>query len=115
MARWNRQTVGGRSSRTGHHRRGRLQPNRWLGRNLSIEQLEPRIVLAAAYTWQDAAIGAGGFLDGVFFDPNQSGVMYARTDIGGLYKTSDGGNHWKPLLDFVGNSTSSSGNGTQGG
>ncbi|MFZ1010619.1 MAG: hypothetical protein WAN65_27520, partial [Candidatus Sulfotelmatobacter sp.] len=62
----------------------------------------------------DAQIGAGGFLDGVFFDPSHNGTMYARTDIGGLYKTTDGGNHWAPLLDFVGNTSGSSGNGSQG-
>jgi hypothetical protein len=75
-----------------------------------IERLETRLLLAAqAYNWSDANIGAGGFLDGVFFDQNNSGVMYARTDIGGLYKTTNGGNNWTPLLDWVGN-----GNGTSG-
>ncbi|HMB96826.1 MAG TPA: hypothetical protein VKK61_12360, partial [Tepidisphaeraceae bacterium] len=80
------------------------------------ELLESRLLLAAQpYSWSDAAIGAGGFLDGVFFDPHNSGVMYARTDIGGLYKSTNGGNNWKPLLDFVGNNAASSGNSTQGG
>jgi hypothetical protein len=76
-----------------------------------VEQLEQRLLLSAD-TFQNAAIGAGGFLDGVFFDPNNQGVMYARTDIGGLYKSTNGGNNWTQLLDFVGNSTSNSGNGT---
>ncbi len=67
---------------------------------------------ATTYTWQNANIGAGGFVDGVFFDPNNNGVMYARTDIGGLYKSTNGGNNWQELLDFVGNSTSNSGNGS---
>jgi hypothetical protein len=77
----------------------------------SIEPLERRLFLSA-YTFQNAAIGAGGFLDGVFFDPNNNGVMYARTDIGGLYKSTNGGNNWTALLDFVGSSTGNSGNGT---
>ena len=89
------------------------------GRCHGVEALENRLLLTtAAYNWQDANIGAGGFLDGVFFDPHNSGVMYARTDIGGLYKTTNGGDNWQPLLDFVGNDfggTSSTGNGTQGG
>lgn len=81
---------------------------------IQAELLEPRTLLAAAaYTWQNAAIGAGGFVDGIFFDPHNQNVIYARTDIGGLYKTTDGGNNWQQLLDFVGNSTSTSGNGTQ--
>src|ERR1700722_8291892 len=78
-----------------------------------IEHLERRLFLSATtYTWQNANIGAGGFVDGVFFDPNNNGVMYARTDIGGLYKSTNGGNNWQELLDFVGNSTSNSGNGS---
>ncbi len=76
-----------------------------------VEQLEQRLLLSAD-TFQNAVIGAGGFLDGVIIDPNNNGVMYARTDIGGLYKSTNGGNNWTQLLDFVGNSTSNSGNGT---
>ena len=29
-------------------------------------------------------------------------LVYARTDIGGLYRSTDGGNTWVPLLDWVG-------------
>ena len=76
-----------------------------------VEQLEQRLLLSAD-TFQNAVIGAGGFADGVFFDPNNNGVMYARTDIGGLYKSTNDGQNWTQLLDFVGNSTSNSGNGT---
>jgi hypothetical protein len=80
-----------------------------------IESLESRLYLstaAVAYTWQNAVIGAGGFVDGVFFDPNNNGVMYARTDIGGLYRSTNGGNNWQQLLDFVGDTSTTSGNGT---
>jgi hypothetical protein len=79
-----------------------------------IEKLESRLLLASAtYNWQNAAIGAGGFVDGIFFDPNNQNVIYARTDIGGLYKSTNDGANWTQLLDFVGNNTTSSGNGTQ--
>ncbi len=67
----------------------------------------------SSYTWQNAAIGAGGFVDGIFYSPNQPNVIYARTDIGGLYKTTNDGASWQQLLDFVGSSTGTSGNGTQ--
>jgi hypothetical protein len=83
-------------------------------RLVAIEPLEPRLLLSAqAYTWQNAAIGAGGFVDGVFYSPTQQNVIYARTDIGGLYKSVNDGQSWQELLDFVGNNTSTSGNGTQ--
>jgi xyloglucan-specific exo-beta-1,4-glucanase len=79
-----------------------------------MERLEPRLLLSAStYTWQNVAIGAGGFVDGIFYDPNNANVMYARTDIGGLYKSTNDGSTWAQLLDFVGNNTSTSGNGTQ--
>jgi len=81
-------------------------------RRLAIERLERRFLLTA-YTWQNAAIGGGGFVDGIFYDPHNQNVIYARTDIGGLYKTVDDGANWTQLLDFVGNNTASSDNGTQ--
>ncbi len=80
----------------------------------AIDMLERRLLLsAAAYTWQNVNIGAGGFVDGIFFSPTLQNVIYARTDIGGLYKTTNDGTTWQQLLDFVGNNTSTSGNGTQ--
>jgi hypothetical protein len=79
-----------------------------------IERLESRLLLAAqAYDWQNVAIGAGGFVDGIFYSPTQQNVIYARTDIGGLYKSTNDGQSWSQLLDFVGNNASTSGNGTQ--
>ena len=81
-------------------------------RTLGIERLERRDLLTA-YTWQNVAISAGGFVDGIFYDPHNQNVIYARTDIGGLYKTTNDGASWTQLLDFVGQNTDSSGNGTQ--
>jgi hypothetical protein len=81
-------------------------------RNRGYELLENRCLLAA-YSWQNVAIGAGGFADGVFYDAHNQNVIYARTDIGGLYKSTNDGTTWTQLLDFVGRSTGTSGNGTQ--
>jgi hypothetical protein len=79
-----------------------------------IERLENRILLAAQpYNWQNVNIGAGGFVDGIFYDPHNANTIYARTDIGGLYKTTNDGTTWNQLLDFVGNNTTGSQNGTQ--
>jgi hypothetical protein len=60
------------------------------------------LLSSGPYSFQNADIGGGGFVDGVFFSPTQKNVMYARTDIGGLYKTVNGGTSWNQLLDFVG-------------
>ncbi len=80
----------------------------------ATEPLERRLLLSAAsYIWQNVNIGAGGFVDGIFYSPTQQNVIYARTDIGGLYKTTNDGTTWQELLDFVGNNAATSGNGTQ--
>src|SRR5277367_5897735 len=79
-----------------------------------IESLEHRLLLTATpYTWQNVAIDGGGFVDGIFYDPNNQNTIFARTDIGGLYKSTNDGTSWSQLLDFVGNNTTGSGNGTQ--
>ena len=99
-----------------NRRQSRIRHQSWL-RSASaapIEQLESRVFLSSvAYAFANATIEGGGFVDGIFFSPTQQNVIYARTDIGGLYKTTNGGTSWKQLLDFVGSSTSTSGNGTQ--
>jgi hypothetical protein len=72
-----------------------------------IERFESRVLLAAqAYDWNNVNIGAGGFVDGIFFDPQHQNTVYARTDIGGLFKTTNGGTSWNELLDFANNTTS---------
>ncbi|MFZ1005240.1 MAG: hypothetical protein WAN65_00280, partial [Candidatus Sulfotelmatobacter sp.] len=83
-------------------------------RTLSVERLEQRCLLAASsYTWQNANVTGGGFVDGIFYDPHNQNVIYARTDVGGLFKSVNDGGNWTQLLNWVGNNTSGSGNGTQ--
>lgn len=54
-----------------------------------------------SYTWNNVRIVAGGFVPGIVYHPNVQGLVYARTDIGGLYKSTNGGANWIPLLDWV--------------
>src|SRR5277367_1000145 len=100
------------------HRNRRVASTRSLSKKLvqsnRIDRLEDRLFLAAQpYNWQNVNIGAGGFVDGIFYDPNNQNTIYARTDVGGLYKSTNDGTTWSQLLDFVGNNTTGSGNGTQ--
>ena len=39
--------------------------------------------MAQSYTWKNVKIGAGGFVSRLVFNPSQSNLLYARTDIGG--------------------------------
>ena len=57
---------------------------------------------ARAYTWNNVRVVAGGFITGIVYHPSAQNLVYARTDIGGLYRSTDGGNTWIPLLDWVG-------------
>jgi hypothetical protein len=68
-----------------------------------IEQLESRFLLSTTpYTFQNFSIGGGGFVTGIFYDPHNQNVMYARTDVGGLFKSVNDGGKWTQLLNWVG-------------
>jgi hypothetical protein len=58
------------------------------------------------YLWRSVSIVAGGFVDGIVFNPAQKDVVYARTDIGGAYRWSAASGRWVPLLDWVARSSS---------
>jgi len=56
----------------------------------------------AAYTWNNVQIVGGGFVPGITFSQAQQNLIYARTDIGGLYRWNQTNSAWIPLLDWVG-------------
>ncbi|WP_040950038.1 X2-like carbohydrate binding domain-containing protein [Gorillibacterium massiliense] len=66
----------------------------------------PSIAHAApsvAYNWNNVNTGAGGgFIPGIIFNTAQKDLIYARTDIGGVYRWNSTTSSWKQLLDFVG-------------
>jgi hypothetical protein len=51
-----------------------------------------------APTWRNVVIGGGGWITGLFIDPG-SGALFARGDVGTLYRRDAG--KWTPLLDWV--------------
>lgn len=58
------------------------------------------------YTWQSIPFGAGGFVDGFLYHPKKAGLLYARTDIGGMYRYDYDAKAWVPLLDGLGHDDS---------
>lgn len=57
---------------------------------------------ATGIEWRSVAIGGGGFVPGIVFNEGARDVIYARTDIGGLYRWEPADEAWVPLLDWVG-------------
>jgi hypothetical protein len=54
------------------------------------------------YTWRNAVVNGGGYVPGIVFNETEADLIYARTDIGGLYRWQEDSQTWKPLLDWVG-------------
>lgn len=54
------------------------------------------------YSWKTIPYGAGGYVDGFLYHPKEKGLLYARTDIGGMYRYDYANRRWIPLLDHLG-------------
>ncbi len=53
------------------------------------------------YEYKNFKIGGGGFVTGFVFHPNYPDILYARTDIGGVYRFDFENNRWISLIDSV--------------
>lgn len=47
--------------------------------------------------WKVLPICGGGYVQGVEFCPSDANRLYAYVDVGGPYRSDDGGRHWAPL------------------
>lgn len=53
------------------------------------------------YEYKNAPIPGGGYVTGLMFHPRQPDLLYARTDIGGVYRYDYGAGRWVSLMDSV--------------
>ncbi len=61
---------------------------------------------AQSFEWRNLPLGGGGFLTGIVIHPKERDVIYARTDVGGIYRYEpgkrDGGHpNWKQLMQWI--------------
>ena len=71
-----------------------------LGLVTAISGSAQRVPTAQAYTFNPVRIVAGGYVPDLIAHPTQPGLLYARTDIGSVYRWNAGLNEWIPLTDF---------------
>jgi len=55
-----------------------------------------------AYSWKNVVILGGGFVSGIIFSPVEKDLVYARTDVGGVYRWNPADKSWLPLTDDIG-------------
>jgi hypothetical protein len=53
------------------------------------------------YAWQTIPFGGGGYVDGFLYHPKEKNLLYARTDVGGMYRFDFAAKRWIPLLDHL--------------
>ncbi len=51
------------------------------------------------YHWKNVAISGMGFVPGVLIHPQKPGLIYVRTDVGGIYRWDENTSSWIQLLD----------------
>jgi photosystem II stability/assembly factor-like uncharacterized protein len=50
-----------------------------------------------SFQWQQSTLGGGGFIAGLLQDPLQPHIFYARSDVAGMFKSTDGAHSWRSI------------------
>lgn len=56
---------------------------------------------AENYSWGNVRFDGGGFVSAIMPSPAVEGLIYARTDVGGIYRWDAKTSVWIPLMDFL--------------
>ncbi|HEV2271016.1 MAG TPA: hypothetical protein VGR92_16305 [Steroidobacteraceae bacterium] len=60
---------------------------------------------APNYVWRNVTVGGGGFAPDIIFSRAERGLVYLRTDMGGVYRWSERHQAWIPLEDGIAQSS----------
>ena len=55
--------------------------------------------MAEEYEWGNVRFDGGGFVSAILPHPAEQNLLYARTDVGGIYRWDAGTGVWLPLMD----------------
>ncbi len=47
------------------------------------------------FEWKQSSLGGGGYICGLIQNSQNPDIIYGRCDVGGVYKSTDGGKSWK--------------------
>jgi|GEM_PF-7128613 len=56
-------------------------------------------IASAEIQWQQIGAGAGGETTAIAFDPRTDNTVYMASDVGGVFRSDDGGKTWKTLME----------------
>ena len=54
-----------------------------------------------SFTWKTVPWGGGGYIPAFLYHPKSPRILYARTDVGGMYRYDYAAQKWIPLLDHL--------------
>ena len=60
-----------------------------------------KVTKKLCYEYRNAPIPGGGYVTGLLYHQQTPGILYARTDIGGVYRYETEQKRWKSLIDHV--------------
>lgn len=58
-------------------------------------------ISAQSYEWKSLPLGGAGFVTGIITCPQEKGLIYARTDVGGAYRWNEAGNEWISISNWI--------------